>query len=201
MDEKKVCILDYKSGNVQSVFNMMLTLTPKVVISNRIKDIISATHIVLPGVGAFGSSMKKIKNKIPLSVLEKEVFKKNKPFLGICVGMQVLAERGYEFGEHKGLGWIPGSVEKMDVSKDTLTTPAGREQLADRVERTAAIESEAIAAQRWRYGISGTFVCHIKSLAGFKTRPVFVAMKTIGAARGCRTPRKIRCVPLPNCQP
>ena len=116
MDEKKVCILDYKSGNVQSVFNMMLTLTPKVVISNRIKDIISATHIVLPGVGAFGSSMKKIKNKIPLSVLEKEVFKKNKPFLGICVGMQVLAERGYEFGEHKGLGWIPGSVEKMDVS-------------------------------------------------------------------------------------
>lgn len=116
MGKKKICILDYKSGNVQSVFNMMIMLTPKVVISNQIKDIISATHIVLPGVGAFGSSMKKIKNNIPLNVLEKEVFAKNKPFLGICVGMQVLAERGYEFGEHKGLGWIPGNIEKMDVN-------------------------------------------------------------------------------------
>lgn len=113
ISNKKICILDYGSGNVQSVFNVLLTITNDVVVSNKPDDIASSTHIILPGVGAFGSSMEKIKNKIPIAELENEVFKNNKPFLGICVGMQVLAEKGYEFGEHKGLGWIPGEVEKM----------------------------------------------------------------------------------------
>ena len=118
MSSKKVCILDYGSGNVQSVFNIFQTITDQVVISNQAREISSASHIVLPGVGAFGSAIKKIKNKIPLNILEKEVINNNKPFLGICIGMQVLAEAGFEFGEHKGLGWIPGKVEKMDAGKD-----------------------------------------------------------------------------------
>src|SRR3989338_1263264 len=98
MSKKKVCILDYGSGNVQSVLNMFLTLTGGVVVSNRAEDVDSATHIVMPGVGAFGASMEKIKKMIPLEVLRREVFEKKKPFLGICVGMQVLADKGYEFG-------------------------------------------------------------------------------------------------------
>lgn len=59
--------------------------------------------------------MKKILDKIPFDALENEVLKKGKPFLGICVGMQVLSDKGLEFGEHKGFGWIPGVVDKIDT--------------------------------------------------------------------------------------
>ena len=111
----RVCILDYGSGNVQSVYNMLSTIESNVVISNNPDDIVSATHIILPGVGAFRAAMKKIKNTIPMGVLKKEVFEKKKPFLGICVGLQVLADKGYEFGEYNGLGWIEGTVEKLEV--------------------------------------------------------------------------------------
>ena len=106
--------MDYGSGNVRSVFNIFRTLTDDVVISNKFEDIQKSTHLVLPGVGAFGASMDKIHKSIPLEVIEEEVFVKHKPFLGICVGMQVLANKGYEFGEHKGLGWIKGKVRKLE---------------------------------------------------------------------------------------
>ena len=118
MDENKICILDYGSGNVSSVYNLLLTIiqpNDKVLISNNPKDIISATHIILPGVGAFGASMEKIKRKIDLEILEREILEIKKPFLGICVGMQVLSDVGYEFGEHKGLGWIKGEVRKLEA--------------------------------------------------------------------------------------
>ena len=114
-DTKKVCILDYGSGNTRSVYNIMQSLEPGTLISNKAEDIVSATHIILPGVGAFGASMQKIREKVPLAVLEEEVLQKKKPFLGICVGMQVLANVGYEFGQEQGLGWIAGEVKKLPV--------------------------------------------------------------------------------------
>ena len=109
-----VCILDYGSGNVSSVFNLVDYLGYKVKISNKEKDLINSSHIILPGVGSFGGSMKKINSKIPTDLLKEQLFLKHKPFLGICVGMQVLSERGYEFGENDGLSIIKGSVEKLD---------------------------------------------------------------------------------------
>lgn len=112
--KKSVCILDYGSGNVRSVFNIVSLLNPEVIVSNLAEDIRNASHLILPGVGAFEAAMQKIKNSIPLEVLEAEVFTKKKPFLGICVGMQVLADTGYEFGKHKGLGWITGEVKKIN---------------------------------------------------------------------------------------
>lgn len=111
----RVCILDYGSGNVRSVFNLLSSIAPDVKLSNEEAVIRDSTHIVLPGVGSFGAAMEKIKSRIPLAVLEDEVVKKKKPFLGICVGMQVLADKGREFGEHRGLGWIPGVVDKMNA--------------------------------------------------------------------------------------
>ncbi len=108
-----VCILDYGSGNVKSVFNLLKYLNIKSIISNNPEKIKKSTHIILPGVGSFGKSMAKIKKKLPIKILEKEVLNKKKPFLGICVGMQILADHGEEFGNHKGLGWIPGKVKKL----------------------------------------------------------------------------------------
>lgn len=109
-----ICILDYGSGNTKSVYNLFESITSNVIISNNIFEIENASHIVLPGVGAFGASIDKIKQTIPLSCLIKEVFELKKPFLGICVGMQVLATIGYEFEKNDGLGWIDGEVQKLN---------------------------------------------------------------------------------------
>jgi glutamine amidotransferase len=109
----KVCILDYGSGNVKSVYNLFANVCDDVVISNSTESIAEATHIVLPGVGAFSAAMRRIDETLPMDALQHALFVEKKPFLGICVGMQVMAERGTEFGEHRGLGWIRGSVDKL----------------------------------------------------------------------------------------
>jgi len=107
--------LDYGSGNVRSVYNLVSFLGFDVIVSNERDEIQSATHIILPGVGSFGAAMKKITTQLPMKVLENEIINNKKLFLGICVGMQVLAEKGYEHGDHDGLGWISGMVKKLQV--------------------------------------------------------------------------------------
>lgn len=103
---KRVCILNYGSGNVQSVKNALDRLEINSVISNNVKTVRDSSHLILPGVGAFGAAMKSIQDSLPLKEIEAQVFNHKKAYLGICVGMQVLAERGYEQGLHKGLGWL-----------------------------------------------------------------------------------------------
>ena len=114
--KKKICILDYGSGNVKSVENLIKYLNYDVLISNNPKDIVDSTHLILPGVGSFEYSMKKINEKIPISILETEVLSKKKFFMGICVGMQVLANYGNENGKFTGLGWVKGEVNKLQVN-------------------------------------------------------------------------------------
>jgi len=111
----KVCILDYGSGNVKSVLNLFSSITKNIVVSNNPTEIQKATHIILPGVGAFSAAMRKIHERLPIDILEEVVLGNKRPFLGICVGMQVLATRGMEFGECRGLGWIDGIVEKIET--------------------------------------------------------------------------------------
>jgi len=78
---KNICILDYGSGNVKSVFNLISFLGYNVKVSNEIEDIKSASHIILPGVGAFGSAMKKIESEIPLDGLTLEVIQNKEPLM------------------------------------------------------------------------------------------------------------------------
>lgn len=115
--QKRICILDYGSGNVRSVFNAFSRLTNAVTVSNAEEVLAAATHVVLPGVGAFGAAMEKIRSVVPLPALARAVLRDRKPFLGICVGMQVLSDVGYEFGKHRGLGWIPGAVRRLDAAE------------------------------------------------------------------------------------
>lgn len=116
----RVCILNYGSGNVQSVLNLVTQLTGAVQVSNAEVDVEAATHLILPGVGAFGASMASIIATLPLGQIEHHVMQLKKPFLGICVGLQVLADIGLEFGEHRGLGWLPGTVRQLEVGMLTL---------------------------------------------------------------------------------
>lgn len=115
--EQKVCILDYGSGNVRSVANLLTFLKVAHVVSNEPAELAAATHLILPGVGAFGASMQKICERIDLKLLTQAVFERRAPFLGICVGMQVLAQSGHEFGTHPGLGWIRGRVRRFQQSE------------------------------------------------------------------------------------
>jgi glutamine amidotransferase len=117
----KVVIIDYDAGNVESVFNALTLLCDEsqIVISNKILDLRSATHIILPGVGAFGDCMSNLKAIEGLiSEMRNQILVEKKPFLGVCVGMQALANKGLEDGIHEGLGLIDGVVEK-------ITTPQG----------------------------------------------------------------------------
>jgi glutamine amidotransferase len=112
----KIIIIDYGAGNVKSVFNAIKEIDANinVVISNSILELKSANYFILPGVGAFGDcvdSLKAIDGFLP--ELRNQILNYKKPFLGICVGMQVLASLGYENGEHQGLGFINGKVEKI----------------------------------------------------------------------------------------
>lgn len=120
----KTIIIDYGSGNVESVANALALVKNdgEILISDNLSEIKSATHLILPGVGAFGDcidGLKKISGLI--EEIRKQVLTEKKPFLGICVGMQVLASFGHENGEHQGLGFINGHVEK--ISGENLKIP------------------------------------------------------------------------------
>ena len=127
-------ILDYGSGNIKSVYNSVKqvlknnNLNNKIIVSNNINDIKKSDYIILPGVGSFGNCMQNLSNKPGLlDHLEEFVFIKKKPFLGICVGMQLTAEYGLENGKTNGLGWIEGRVKHLDIqgdlSKEKLKIP------------------------------------------------------------------------------
>jgi imidazole glycerol-phosphate synthase subunit HisH len=110
----KVTIIDYGSGNLRSVaksFERVASANTTICVSSDIGDIETASHIVLPGVGAFADCMSGINATSGLrESLQKNVHEYKKPFLGICVGMQLLADKGFEHGSHSGLGWIAGDV-------------------------------------------------------------------------------------------
>lgn len=127
---EKVVIIDYGSGNIRSAakaFEHVIAqngLNFEVIVSNRAETLETASHIVLPGQGAFGDCMQGLQAvEGMIEALEKAVHIDKKPFLGICVGMQLLADKGLEYGEHKGLGWISGDVVPIEPQDKSLKIP------------------------------------------------------------------------------
>ena len=116
----QLAIINYGSGNLHSVnksfeaANKNLQEPYDIQVTNDPKVVSNADKIVLPGVGAFADCKKSIFDiKGMYDSLEESVLSKKIPFMGICVGMQLLAEKAEEFGTHEGFGWIPGSVVKI----------------------------------------------------------------------------------------
>lgn len=105
-----IVIIDYGMGNVKSVEKALNFLNIKTIISDKKKDINNSTGLILPGVGSFEQGMMNLKQKNLIKILNNEILIKKKPFLGICLGMQLIMEVGYEPKKTKGLGWIKGEV-------------------------------------------------------------------------------------------
>lgn len=106
-----IAIIDYGAGNLFSVQNAFNYIGAENKITSDKEDIIGADRIILPGVGAFGDAMEKLKDSGLIDTIKNEAVKK--PFLGICLGMQLLFQKSYEFGEFEGLGLINGCVKLM----------------------------------------------------------------------------------------
>lgn len=114
--KKKITIIDYGIGNILSIKRALEKLGEIVVLSKNKKEIVNSSHIILPGVGAFGEAMKNLK-KFELEESIKTSAKKGNFILGICLGMQMLLKKSYEFGEHKGINLIEGEVCKIKEDK------------------------------------------------------------------------------------
>lgn len=106
-----IAIIDYGAGNLFSVQNALDYLGLDNKITSDKQEIMAADRLILPGVGAFGDAMDKLNKSGLVDAIKTEAVKK--PFLGICLGMQLLFEKSYEFGEFEGLGLIKGSVKLM----------------------------------------------------------------------------------------
>ena len=126
----KVILIDYGSGNLKSAAKALERAgreTGKnfnVVVSKKAAELKNASHIVLPGVGSFGDCKKGLESIPGLTEeISRQVVEIGKPFSGICVGMQLLAEKGLEYGEHRGLNLIPGLVRPINLKGKKLKIP------------------------------------------------------------------------------
>lgn len=121
-----IAVIDYGAGNIFSVKNALDYLGFESVLTDKKEDIENADELILPGVGAFPSAMKMLEQSGLIETIKTEA--KKKPFLGICLGMQLIFEKGYEFEECDGLGLISGSVRKME-EKDLIIPHMGWNKL------------------------------------------------------------------------
>ena len=116
-------VLDYQAGNVQSIVNAFDCLGAATLRVESDSQLSNITHLVLPGVGAFGFCSKMLGDSGLLPAVSRWVLEEKKPTLGICVGMQLLADVSEEMGSHEGLGWCGGRVERLQAADPDIRVP------------------------------------------------------------------------------
>ncbi|MEO1167247.1 MAG: imidazole glycerol phosphate synthase subunit HisH [Pseudomonadota bacterium] len=122
---ERIALIDYGAGNLRSVHNALMAAGAHAIDVTADADAVrDADRIVLPGVGAFAACMDGL-SALPgmVEALHGAAIDKARPFLGICVGMQLMADRGEEHGTHQGLGWIPGTVKPLASDDPRLKIP------------------------------------------------------------------------------
>ena len=115
-----VGLINYGSGNYKSVSNILEYLNIKFIEVNNYKDFKKVNHLILPGVGSYDNLVLKLKSKNLFDELKYHIVEKNFFYLGICVGMQILSDFGYENVKTNGLSLIKGTVEKIPVKNQNL---------------------------------------------------------------------------------
>lgn len=130
LETRKIALIDYGAGNVRSASRALaaaavaIDLDADIQLTTKPDDIFNASHIVLPGVGHYADCMQGLLAQDGLKdALEEAVLRRKTPFLGICVGMQLLASLGLEDGETRGLNWIPGVVDRIQPDEAALPVP------------------------------------------------------------------------------
>lgn len=116
-------VVDYGMGNLHSVSKALETVSADVLVSSNPLDLQKAERIVLPGVGAFGRGIHNLNELRLTKVLYEQVMVKKKPFLGICLGMQLAAKIGQEYGTVNGLGWFDAEVVPFDFKSNDFKIP------------------------------------------------------------------------------
>lgn len=119
----KVAVIDYGMGNLHSVAKALEAVGADVAVLSDPNDLRTADRIVLPGVGSFAQGMKHLQERGFVEALNREVLNEGKPFLGICLGMQLAADSGEEHGKNRGLGWIKGEVIRLDSQSAHIKIP------------------------------------------------------------------------------
>ena len=124
---QSVALIDYGSGNLRSAEKALLRAaegTSEIVVTHDPETVAAADRVVLPGVGAFAACMSALSARDGvIEAMTEAVRTRGAPFLGICVGMQLLATRGLEFGETPGLGWMAGDVRRLEPGDPAIKIP------------------------------------------------------------------------------
>lgn len=167
-----IVIIDYGVGNLFSLASSFGFIGQEAIVTADEAEIAKADRLILPGVGAFGDAAKKLRDSGLDRVVLREV-KAGKPLLGICLGMQLLFEKSYEYGEHEGLGLIKGAVKPIrDVISDDLKVPhIGWNSLQFGKEKSPL----------FRYLKEGDFVYFVHSFYGADCEESVIATTEYGA--------------------
>ena len=167
-----IVIIDYGVGNLFSLASSFGFIGQEAIVTADEAEIAKADRLILPGVGAFGDAAKKLRDSGLDRVVLREV-KAGKPLLGICLGMQLLFEKSYEYGEHEGLGLIKGAVKPIrDVISDDLKVPQiGWNSLQFGKEKSPL----------FRYLKEGDFVYFVHSFYGADCEESVIATTEYGA--------------------
>lgn len=133
MSQTKISIIDYGMGNLQSVRNALERVGCEIHISGDPVSLSDADAFILPGVGAFGEAMSNLHKRKLVEPLRRAVLDNGKPLLGICLGMQLLADSSDERGKYQGLSLIPGQVRTIPVSTGLRLPHIGWNDLSIRI--------------------------------------------------------------------
>ncbi len=166
-----IAIIDYGVGNLFSLKSSLSHIGIDAVVTNDADTIKNADKIILPGVGAFGDAIKKLRSSGMADLVCDEA-KKGKPILGICLGMQLLFEKSFEYGEYEGLGLIEGEIRPIadDVAKDVKIPHMGWNSLSFGEEKN----------EIFKYLNEGDFVYFVHSFYGTNCKESTIATTQYG---------------------
>ncbi len=153
-----IALIDYGAGNVRSVRKALKAVGAEVTLTRNPKVVLAAEKVVLPGVGAFGDCMANLR-RLDLVAPIRAVAARGTPFLGICVGLQVLFEEGEEGGRHAGLGLLPGRVVRFDLPPEFKVPHTGWNQVQPVVASPLFAD---LPPDAWAY-FNHAYVCEPRS--------------------------------------
>lgn len=184
-----VAVVDYGMGNTGSLLNMLKRIGVPAVLTDDVAVLSGASHLILPGVGAFDSAMRSLRDRKLIDVLAKLAIEEKKPFLGICLGMQLLANRSEE-GNTTGLGWIDASVIRFEMTGESKlpvphmswngVSPCGQSMLfsCDANERYYFVHSYHVVCEKTSdiaastdYGVTFTSAISHENIYGVQFHP------------------------------